>query len=101
MQHKDVTINGHIENSFYYVIFQLKYDLILGKPWIEKNGVQYHPESERLWIWFFKIKIEYVFGKKTMKLDCIQISSSGFYISLKNPVETCVFVLITEFSTAS
>ena len=47
-------INGHVENSFFYIIFKLKYDLI---------GVQYHPELERLWIQFFKIKVEKVFGK--------------------------------------
>ena len=33
-------INGHVENSFCYVAFKLKYDLILGKPWMKKNGVQ-------------------------------------------------------------
>ena len=41
-------INGHFENSFCYMIFKLKYDLILGKPWMKKNDVQYHPEPERL-----------------------------------------------------
>ena len=41
-------INGYIENSFCYVVFKLKYDLILGKPWMKKTGVQYHPEPERL-----------------------------------------------------
>ena len=32
-------INGHVENSFCYVAPKLKYDLILGKPWMKKNGV--------------------------------------------------------------
>ena len=41
-------INGHVKNSFCYVAFRLKYDLILGKPWMEKNSVQYHSEPERL-----------------------------------------------------
>ena len=30
-------INGHVENSFCYVAFKLKYDLILGKPWMKKT----------------------------------------------------------------
>ena len=60
-----------------------KNDLILGKPWIKKNGVQYHPEPERLWIRFFRIKVENAFGKKSMKLDCMQISLSGFYMQSK------------------
>ena len=30
-------INDHVENSFCYVTFKLKYDLILGKPWMKKN----------------------------------------------------------------
>ena len=30
-------INGHVENSFCYIIFKLKYDLILGKPWMKKK----------------------------------------------------------------
>ena len=34
-------INDYVENSFCYVAFKLKYDLILGKPWMKKNGVQY------------------------------------------------------------
>ena len=49
----------------------------------KKNAVQYHPEPERLWIRFFKIKVENVFGKKPMKLDCMQISLSGFYMQSK------------------
>ena len=76
-------INGHVENSFCYVAPKLKYDLILGKPWMKKNGVQYHPEPERLWIRSSKIKVENVFGKKPMKLDCMQISSAGFYMQSK------------------
>ena len=36
-------INGHVENSFCYVALKLRYDLILGKPWMKKTGVQYHP----------------------------------------------------------
>ena len=73
-------INGHVENSFCYVAPKLRYDLILGKPWMKKNGVQYHPEPERLWIRSFRIKVENAFGKKPMKLDCMQISLSGFYM---------------------
>ena len=30
-------INGHVENSFCYIILKLKYDLILGKPWMKKK----------------------------------------------------------------
>ena len=30
-------INGHVENSFCNVIFILKYDMILGNPWIKKT----------------------------------------------------------------
>ena len=30
-------INSHVENSFCYITFKLKYDLILGNPWIEKT----------------------------------------------------------------
>ena len=30
-------INGHVENSFYYVAPKLKYDLIFGKPLIKKT----------------------------------------------------------------
>ena len=73
-------INGHVENSFCYVAPKLRYDLILGKLWMKKNGVQYHPEPERLWIRSFKIKVENVFGKEPMKLDCMNISSAGFYM---------------------
>ena len=76
-------INGHVENSFFYVALKLKYDLILGKPWMKRNGVQYHFEPERLWIRFFKIEVENVFGKEPMKLDCMQISSAGFYMQSK------------------
>ena len=76
-------INGHVENSFFYVAFKLKYDLILVKPWMKKNGVQYHPEPERLWIRISNIKIENVFGKKPIKLNCMQISSSKFYMQSK------------------
>ena len=76
-------INGHVENSFCYVTPKLGYNLILRKPWMEKNGVQYHPKPERLWIRSFKIKVENVFGKNPMKLDCMQISSSGFYMQSK------------------
>ena len=76
-------INDHVENSFCYVGLKLKYDLILGKPWMKKNGVQYHPEPKRLWIRSFKIEVENVFGKKLMKLDCMQISSTGFYMQSK------------------
>ena len=32
-------INGHVENSFCYVAPKLKYDLILGKPWMKKKTV--------------------------------------------------------------
>ena len=49
----------------------------------KKNGVQYHPEPERLWIRSSKIEVENVFGKKPMKLDCMQISSSRFYMQSK------------------
>ena len=76
-------INGYIEHSFCYVAFKLKCDLILGKLWIKKNGVQYHPEPERLWIRLFKIEVENVFGKEPMKLDCMQISSAKFYMQSK------------------
>ena len=30
-------INEHVENSFCYVVFKLKYDLNLGKPWMKKT----------------------------------------------------------------
>ena len=30
-------INGYVEKSFCYVVLKLKYDLILGKPWIKKT----------------------------------------------------------------
>ena len=36
-------INGHIENSFCYVIFKLKYDLILGKLWMKKKRCSIPP----------------------------------------------------------
>ena len=54
-------INGHVENSYCYVALKLKYDLVLGKPWMKKNGVQYHPEPERLWIRVFKMEVENAF----------------------------------------
>ena len=76
-------INGHVENSSCYVAPKLKYDLILGKFWIKKNGVQYHLEPERLWIQSSGIKVENVFGKNPVKLDCMQISSTGFYMQSK------------------
>ena len=76
-------INGHVENSFCYVAPKLRYNLILGKFWIKKNCVQYHPEPERLWIQFFKIKVKNVFGKELMKLDCMQISLTTFYMQSK------------------
>ena len=49
----------------------------------EEKGVQYHPELERLWIRSSKIKVENVFGKKPIKLDCMQISSTEFYMQSK------------------
>ena len=55
--------NGNVENSFCYVAFKLGYDLILRKPWMKKNGVQYHPEPERLWIRFFRVEVEITFRK--------------------------------------
>ena len=74
-------INGHVENSFCYVAPKSGYDLILGKPWMRKNEVQYHPDPERLWIQSSRIEVENVFGKKERpKLDCMQISSAGFYM---------------------
>ena len=58
-------INGQVENSFCYFAFKLKYNLNLRKPWMKKkNGIQYHPEPEQLWIWAFKLKIENKFEKK-------------------------------------
>ena len=63
-----VNINDHVENSFCYIIFKLKYGLILGKPWMKKNGVQYLHEPERLWIRFFKMKVANIFGKKTNEI---------------------------------
>ena len=76
-------INGHVENSFCYVNIKIKFDLNLGKLWMKKKGVQYHPVPEHLWIQFFKIKVENVFGKDPVKMDCMQISSAKFYIQSK------------------
>ena len=59
-------IIGHVENSFCYVALKLGYKLILGKPWIKKNGVQYHPEPESLWIRSFRVKVEFFFKKKNL-----------------------------------
>lgn len=37
----DIDINGRCQRIFGYIIKDLSYDLILGKPWMEKNGVVY------------------------------------------------------------
>ena len=61
---------------------------------MKKNDVLNHPEPERLWIRFFKIKIENVIGKKPMKLDCMQILSLGFYIQSKKRKKHLEFGII-------
>ena len=83
-------INGHVENSFCYVALKLKYDLILGKFWMKKNGVQYHPEPERLWIQFSGIKIENVFLEKPSK--------TGLYTDIVNRVLHAVKKNVETFS---
>ena len=48
----------------------------------ENNGVQYHLEPERLWTRLVKMEVENNL-KKTMKLDCMQISLTSFYMQSK------------------
>ena len=75
-------INGHVENSFCYIVFKLKYDLIL---WMKKNGVQYHFEPERLWIRFFKMEIENIFKKNNQRNWTVcKYRQRGFTCSQKN-----------------
>ena len=53
---------------------------------MEKTRVQYHPERERLWSRFFKIKVDIIFRKKPIKLDCMQIFLTRFYMQAKSKI---------------
>lgn len=44
----DMDIDGRRERIFGYIIKELMYDMILGKPWMERNGIVYHAAERML-----------------------------------------------------
>ncbi|KAI0997617.1 hypothetical protein K3495_g10570 [Podosphaera aphanis] len=67
----DFDIDGRKERVYGYIIQDLSYQLILGKPWIEQNDVIYHAKRR-----------EIRFGAKT---DSLVVREQGWYKNSDSP----------------
>ena len=74
-----IDIDGHTETAYFYILpASLGYDLILGKPWMNKNDVRLEPRRNRLYVKSSGIRVRNSRTTSLPPLDIARISAVAF-----------------------
>lgn len=74
----EIDLDGYKEETFFYIVPNMSYDMILGLPWMKKNHVRVSPRNECLYIGSPGLRIPNVRQERQRTIDLRAISAAAF-----------------------